>query len=125
MNMIALDKLTRGISLWREDVIKFGEVVKGKTLSEFLREHLHVEMSKHRLSKAGRARFAEQLQAAMIARKTKHPNAGTRQGRMTRSGKTLTVGEPEKIVAKAVFVKTADNRRASASAQNGKGKGAR
>ena len=98
MDMVAIDKKVRGISLWREDVIKFKERVKNQNLSTFLRNYLHAQMEKYTLSKAGKRTLEEEMQAALIRRGRKHPNAPSVRSYC------LAYSQPEKIVGRGRFV---------------------
>ena len=80
MNMVDTKKTHRGVLLWREDILKCARCAK-RPLSSVVRELLHREMSKYSLGKRDREDLMSQISEAMIRRKQRNPNAGTRRPR--------------------------------------------
>lgn len=106
MDMIALNKTTRGVSLYREDILKYRELVKGKNLNEFIRELFHAEMAKHKLTKSLKEKLDREMDDALRHRESRHPGYKPRKAKGgDRKAKRVLCIDPITLKPNPKFVK--------------------
>ncbi len=119
MNEQNINKQTRGIAFWREDLLKYEEQrAKHKPfrlppLSQFVRDFFHEKMSMHTLSPRGKKRLALEVSNAITRRKIKRANPGGKKVKVLTEDAISKLPPPRFVKANGGVVK--------ASSRGGKG----
>jgi hypothetical protein len=99
--MVDVKKVHRGVLLWREDILKCERCLH-KSLSGFVRDMLHGELSKYTLDVDGKTMLEKQIADAVESRTRLHK--GRRRGK--KGVLTVDVVDiPKAIRKRGVFVK--------------------
>lgn len=94
------------IQLWREDVIKYRLLGAKKSLSEYVRELFHAEMSRHRMPRNGLRMLDDSVALAAALRRQRSGRKAVPPS--AKGGGVLTVDTvdiPAKVRRRPVFVK--------------------
>ena len=103
-----VNKCTRGVLLWSEDVVKFEAREKG-SLSSYLRDILHERMARYNLRPQDKARLQDMVSSAMKSRKGRTASerrGGNAPGSGRRSVTVDVVEIPREVARSPKFVRS-------------------